>query len=117
MPCLFLENVPLDIQWDREKVKEFLEEVKKFCGFDLEVHVRKVTYDLFMPSGDVLEATSHGVHGFVFWHEGRHVQIREMLSEALEKLLEFHGIEHGMDITFVDLPPGISFYYGGKMIE
>lgn len=110
MSCLFLENVPDDVEWKPEYLSIFHERVAVILGNPLEVHVRRgVTYSMLTPEGEV-DGIGHGVHGWVYWHEGRTEEQRRSLGCEVQVLLRLHGIAKGMDITFVDGVRGVSFF-------
>lgn len=118
MPCLFFQNLPSDAKLDPEAGKRLYVEVAEAAGVgvdDVEVHLTNIRYIMLRPDGTL--TPKHGVHVFIEWHQGRTVEQKSMVGNAIRKFLAAHGLEDGLDITFRDSQPGESFYFDGGMVE
>lgn len=114
--CLFLENVPNNVVWDSSTIKAYLIRLKHILnGRTLEIHDRNVSYSLLTEDGAV-EGTNHGVHGFIYWHEGASITVMGEVGNAIQALLDFHNIGEGFDLTFIEGGRGQSFYYNRRMV-
>lgn len=117
MPCLFLENVPFDVNWKPDEVRKLLAaSVQILGGPQLEIHIRDVGYTLLTEMGEV-SGDEHGVHGFIHWHEGRTVEQMLALGNAIQAMLDAHMLGEYFDLTFVGGPHGRSFYFDRQMVE
>jgi hypothetical protein len=122
MPCIFLENLSEksteEIAITRYLISQFYKDIAAICGTDVEevqLHIKPGLYTVFTPDGDPEE--NHGVHAFIVWNAGRSIEVKETLAVRLYEFLRFYRLHEGLDITFCDMPPGTSFWFGGKMVQ
>lgn len=117
MVCLFLENVPPNVRWNKARLKTLHRLARRVLKGDaVEVHVRNVSYTLLTHDGEV-SGEKHGVHGFIYWREGRSLEEMQSLGDVIQELLDGHEIGEGFDLTFIAGPLGHSFYFNRRMVE
>ncbi|KXK08837.1 MAG: hypothetical protein UZ21_OP11001000392 [Microgenomates bacterium OLB22] len=121
MPCIFVGNIPESectyLGRDAGWIAKFYEEVAEVSGTqaaDVELHLIPGTWMVFKQDGT--KDKSHGLHVFILWNAGRSVEQKKALGNLIETFLSDYGLQTNLDITFFDMPPGTSFWFGGKMI-
>ncbi len=113
-----MRNVPPETTFAPAATRNLFEDVSDLAGVkveQLEIHIENTQYKLLRPDGTLTD--QHGVHVFVEWHEGRSVDVKKAIGEAIHTFLRFHGLGEGTDITFRDSPLGESFVYNGKLVR
>lgn len=117
MPCLFMENIGPDVQFDPEFVRVLFVNIADAAGCspqEVELHVRPGLYRAYRFDGAL--DTNQGVHVFVEWHAGRLFVVKDVIARWIQAFLEAHQLGERSDITFRDYPHGQTFFFEGNVV-
>lgn len=117
MPCLFVRNIPGNIEFDPAACEALYQAVAKAAGVpvtQIEVHIENTRYLDLGRTGALLDS-QQGVHVDVELLAGRTQEVKDQIAVAIHHFLVLHSLGNGSDIAFVEFPPGNFFFEGQRV--